>query len=604
MDHIANQIFDYSSIMSWTANSPAFFLFRKTQNIFENLESQWQQWDYEHPIDSGRQLQQINSIATFLGGFLPNITLDSPTVMSLLILIAFVVQFYWTVVSVTLASSSSSSSSSSSDNSATTVATRVQNAIASGNIPNPDVTTSSPTTVNIIPRTQTVTPAPAPAYRFYMQNNVPFHHLVGKRSADMKNINHSRNDMDLTNDPYYEYLKNFNNNIPTKSPIEHIRRYSGHKTSSPTLKNRFKFPLDYGSVKFPFGNKEKILFGKLDRKKFNLISPDKRNSRVAWSGEMPLALASHRLSDLQQDDEVTLSGLLYTAEKWGQRLRDWNIIPKDGAKTMAETLLVVRCAIAKDPAVCGQLDHYYRRQHDLKIAAAIMNHQDSVSNHIGDDLNYKNIYGEMDKDQPHHAKLTNEKNNPFQGPSVFKKHNGSVFYSHKPVFGSRIVDSQKKIESAENRRGVGYAVSHDDHVNQYDLKYKQKSPEHLRHNIASNKIGVQKPFIESKLDHETGFLTFSSFTIGPPYNLYLFLTMAVVLVFLLDASYRLLSLVFAAARSEDPQFEHQSLTQFITNALSKWDIPDFIEKKQDGGIHSRTTRWKKRKRRQYIKRKR
>lgn len=74
-----------------------------------------------------------------------------------------------------------------------------------------------------------------------------------------------------------------------------------------------------------------------------------------------------------------VSGVLYGAERWSDRLLEWNILSAEGAQALTQTLLMVRCAFIS-PGFCAKLDHYFRRQHDLHLVAAMMNHHGDYEN--------------------------------------------------------------------------------------------------------------------------------------------------------------------------------------------------------------------------------
>lgn len=304
------------------------------------------QWPLSQPIGDtpvvfSRLLSTIAGNVSFLATprqFFPDVTLDVPTLMALVVVFTFLIQFYFTVVSLNLAAVASASSlpPSSSTFSTTTTATSIFTQ---------EETVSSPI------RTQMVTPAPAPDWRF-----LP--HRVVRRSLDFS----PGQDRSAWPQP----LQPWN----TLHYLELARRSSGRPQVVP-----------YEAVSNSVGTSEERLTSQ--RRMSLLYEIEEGGSSGEMHGSLnPLTLSSHRVDvshenteDIKTNAAGLVSSVLYGAERWSNRLEEWNILSPDGAHALTQVLLMVRCAFI-NPNFCAKLDHYFRRQHDLNLAAAMMNDYD------------------------------------------------------------------------------------------------------------------------------------------------------------------------------------------------------------------------------------
>lgn len=273
--------------------------------------------------------------------FFPDVTLDVPTLMALVVVFTFLIQFYFTVVSLNLAAVASASLSASSSSSTTTTTATT-------------ILAQEETVVTL--RTQTVTPAPAPEWRF-----LP--HRLGRRSLDFPSGHRLATQPVLSqpwDTPHYLGLARRSFDRPQVAPREAVPHQGGTAGGRRTGPRRMS--LLYEMEDAGTGGKE---LGMLD----------------------PLTLSSHRVGVLPENTEDTktnaaglVSTVLYGAERWGDRLQEWNILSPDGAQALTQTLLMVRCAFIS-PAFCAKLDHYFRRQHDLNLVAAMMNDHKNYDDH-------------------------------------------------------------------------------------------------------------------------------------------------------------------------------------------------------------------------------
>ncbi|MPC12271.1 hypothetical protein E2C01_004953 [Portunus trituberculatus] len=278
----------------------------------------------------------------------PDVPLDVPSLMASVVVFTFLVQFFFTVVSINLAVASSSSSLSSRTAITTTTTTTT-------------TTTSATTTVFDSIRTQTVTPAPPPAWRSFLR----------APSAQQRLWRRS----------------------PDSLPFPARHRHVFHALSPQSWDTPHHFGKARGSFDRPrvaprstMSPKTSVSVAAEERRTGPRLMPiGYEVDEVGLSSEAvdildPLTLSSHRVSlvpkgaqPLETNAAGLMSGMLYGAERWGDRLLDWNILSADGAQALTQTLLMVRCAFIS-PGFCAKLDHYFRRQHDLHLVAAMMNH--------------------------------------------------------------------------------------------------------------------------------------------------------------------------------------------------------------------------------------
>lgn len=383
--------------------------------------------------EAPRQLEDL------LSGGLPGLPLDAPTIMSLVIIVAFVLQFYWTLITLSLTDASSSSLSVTPTTTTTTTA-----------VPSPVVT------LQVI-RRQTVTPAPPPEWRHLPDFKLP--QWVVKRSADV---------LERSGVKY----------------VQQLNSVAGQET-----------PHKVGVV-------DEVWHAR-PRMSLRYRSDGRRD---VWRVQEPLPTSSHRLVELShQDEEVRDTGMaakmLYAAERWGDHLQHWKILSPDGAQLLTQTLLMVRCAVVSVD-FCAKLDHYFRRQHDLNLAAEMMNYHDDDSQKYDDDYNYNQWLLELNE--------TSSAAN--QGPRY-------------------VQELQTTTMTEEDKDGA-------------QQRYGQEQE------------GDRKVWASGSVGNKT-------------WNIYVFMSVMAVLVFLMDASYRILRVVSTSGRAvNDP---HQHLLATLSAAMHRWD---------------------------------
>lgn len=514
--------------------------------------------------DAPRQLEQVVNVVS---SFLPDVPLDAPTVMSLIIIFAFILQFYWTVISFNLASgvSGSSAAATATTTTTTTTTTEASRVFAEATVA-PAVTA----------RTQTVTPAPAPEWRYMMRDfDLPKWVLMQKvdvkhsgvqyrkaRSAPLERpwaqprLGRSRVESRsrVTDGEYWprkqEWLEEqrwgeghrwpptSTEEAPqtvtevdqadlrgedTDVPAHHTAPYPADTAPYPA--NTAPYPADTVPPWAPSGNEP---VGHPSGEESGGRPQMPIDYDVDASLPKPLDLSSHRLVHypVEESDmkvEGAAADLLHAAERWGNRLKNWHVLGKEGAEMVTQAVLMMRCAVGS-VGFCAKLDHYFRRQHDLNLVAAMMNHHHSEEQPSYD---YDSYYDPPDYDhRDWHPKV--KKVPKDRGPGRLYQPEEVKEEQEKP---EEDVDAKDQLQ----RRHDQHRVDQDDDTQQQDTRVT-----------------------------ESGSLMKKS------WNIYFFMSVMAVLVFLMDASYRILRVVsFGASRAfHDP---HYDLLATLSAAIRRWD---------------------------------
>lgn len=459
------------------------------------------------PLDTPRYFDDLLS---GLADLVPDVPLDAPTIMSIIMIAAFVIQFYWSLISLSLAQASAAPSSSSAS-SATTTTTTTTTAAALEAPPAVISFAAAATTTNAAaipdisavvtstPRTQTVTPAPPPEWGNFIED---FHlpHWVVKCSPALLKWSG------------VQYLKKWDADMPTHSQAQNIEKLSPLQGPGQTVDNiGHDRGMDYTEESWYRSNPRMSLHYGTSGAGGNgwdvedLGHIEDLEELREFLGE---PLSSHRLISLpeEQEDQTeegkTASGIaarmLYNAERWGHRLEDWNVLSPDGAQMLTHTILMMRCAVLS-PDYCAKLDHYFRRQHDLNLVAAMMNH------HTGEE---SQDYGGSDDyhDYSYHDWL------PETGTSM-----SPPWIDRGP---GRLYDGEQNWNTRkQGKNNAQERQEQQHHKKKQDKKRRVKTGGDLE-NSSSNSS--------------------SSISNNRTWNIYIFMSVMAVLVFLMDASYRIL----------------------------------------------------------------
>lgn len=498
--------------------------------------------------DAPRQLEQVVNVVS---SFLPDVPLDAPTVMSLIIIFAFILQFYWTVISFNLAGGVSGSSATTATTTTTTTTTEASRVF--------DEATVAPA---VTARTQTVTPAPAPEWRYMMRDfDLPKWVLMQKVDVKHSGVQYRKARSAPLERPWVqpregrsrvesrsrvidgeywprkqEWLEELHwgqdHRWPPTSTEEAPQTVTevdqagvrGEDTDAPA-RHTAPYPADTELPWTPMRNEPARHPGGEE----SGVRPQMPiDYDVEASLPTPLDLSSHRLVNYPLKEsgmkvEGAAADLLHAAERWGNRLKNWHVLGKDGAEMVTQAVLMMRCAIGS-VGFCAKLDHYFRRQHDLNLAAAMMNH------HHGEEqasYDYDSYFDPPDYDyREWHAKV--KKVPKDRGP-------GRLYQPEE------IEEEQEKTEEDADandqlqRRHDQHRGDQDDDTQRQDTRVT-----------------------------ESGSLMKKS------WNIYFFMSVMAVLVFLMDASYRILRVVsFGASRAfHDP---HYDLLATLSAAIRRWD---------------------------------
>lgn len=450
--------------------------------------------------------------------FLPEVTLDVPTLMALVVVFTFLIQFYFTVLSLNLAAVASASSSASSSSSTT-------------------ITSTTTTATAILEQeeimftqgAQTVTPAPAPEWRFHR-------HRLGRRSLDSPA-------QLLSSQPW------------------HIPHYVGLSRRSDGPQVALRRGRTAGGRRT--GPRRMSLLYEVE---------DSGSDEEALSMMNPLTLSSHRVSVLPENTEVTktnaaglVSSVLYGAERWGDRLQEWNILSPDGAQAFMQTLLMVRCAFIS-PDFCAKLDHYFRRQHDLNLVAAMMN------DHIDYDDHSTWLVGaeQPDMSLPEGTKAMEREAEAVGDKEVV--HLGKFGTLVRLDKGSPRTDRPGKLEAQGKIGAVGL-------VDQQEASKQQNGPSGGvrrpgRVKISSITRSKVSP-VERHGKRRVAALGASGTALGSgnTWGVYVVVTLAAVVLLVMEATQRLLQFVSRPGRAlHRPHSEH---LETLAAALHRWrDLDD------------------------------
>ncbi|KAK7081560.1 hypothetical protein SK128_022449 [Halocaridina rubra] len=473
-----------------------------TQEFTMNAVEIYHQWapallGAEDPSATSRQFSQV---INFLNGIVTNVPFDLPTVMALLLVFFFIVQFYWTLITMTLNEITSSSSSSSATTTTTTTTTST---------PAPKIALSAFQALEVTPRTQTVTPAPAPEWRHLLRDfDLP--HWVKKRSADV----HSSG---------IQYRQNHNNDYTTE-PVGTLGGTWGTRGRHPGQR------LTYIEAERMWDMKPlmDLQYG----------AGEGRGGR--WFGDDTLDLSSHRLvnlpsSSLNGETSEVASNMLYAAERWGDRLQQWHVISPEGGQLITQTLMMMRCAIG-GVDFCAKLDHHFRRQHDLNLAAAMMNyHEEDYSTENDVDEDKRHDYSKYEFEEQWHPGL------PDRAWPAADQVPGRVFVAVSPA------STPSKVKIIAQRRHNRLPTSGE--------TAEEPESEDIEKNGASS---------ANKKISKGGDVDKTS------WNIYIFMSVMAVLVFLMDASYRILRVV-SATTGRALQDPHQDVLTALTAAVRRWE---------------------------------
>lgn len=448
--------------------------------------------------------------------FLPEVTLDVPTLMALVVVFTFLIQFYFTVLSLNLAAVASASSLSASSSSSTTTTTTAT-----------AILEQEETMFTL--GTQTVTPAPAPEWRFHR-------HRLGRRSLDSPAQLLSSQPWDI---PHYLGLSR-----RSDRPQVALRRgrTAGGRRTGPRLMSLLYEVEDSGS----------------DEEALSMMDP--------------LTLSSHRVGVLPENTEVTktnaaelVSSVLYGAERWGDRLQEWNILSPDGAQAFMQTLLMVRCAFIS-PDFCAKLDHYFRRQHDLNLVAAMMNDHNDYDDHstwlVGAEQPDTSL-PEGTKAMEREAEVVGDKEVVHLGKF------GTLVRLDK---GSARTDRPGKLEAQGKIGAVGLVDQQEASKQQIGPSGGVRRPEKVKmSSITRSKVSAVERDGKQRVAELGGSGT--PLGLGNTWGVYVVVTLAAVVLLVMEATQRILQLVARPGRAlQRPYSQH---LETLAAALHRWrDLDD------------------------------
>ncbi|ROT64107.1 hypothetical protein C7M84_017962 [Penaeus vannamei] len=474
--------------------------------------------------DAPRQLEQVVNVVS---SFLPDVPLDAPTVMSLIIIFAFILQFYWTSYLST----------------------------------SPVVCHRRPA---VTARTQTVTPAPAPEWRYMMRDfDLPKWVLMQKvdvkhsgvqyrkaRSAPLERpwaqprLGRSRVESRsrVTDGEYWprkqEWLEEQRwGRGPPLAADEHrggaadgygggpgrfarartrtCRRTTPLLTAADTAPypaNTAPYPADTVPPWAPSGNEP---VGHPSGEESGGRPQMPIDYDVDASLPKPLDLSSHRLVHypVEESDmkvEGAAADLLHAAERWGNRLKNWHVLGKEGAEMrglLRQTGPLLPAAARPQPRCCD--------------------------------------------DEP----TTIARSSP---PTT------TIVTTTRPT--TTTATGTTKVKKVPKDRGPGRLYQPE------EVKEEQEKPEE----DVDAKDQLQRRHDQHRVDQDDDTqqqdtrVTESGSLMKKSWNIYFFMSVMAVLVFLMDASYRILRVVsFGASRAfHDP---HYDLLATLSAAIRRWD---------------------------------
>lgn len=260
----------------------------------------------------------------------------------------------------------------------------------------------------------------------------------------------------------------------------------------------------------------------------------------------PMPETSHRGEDANQPPSLANS-VVYAAERWGDRLQAWRLLGPDGANTFSHLLLMVRCALINLDH-CARLDHHFRRQHDLRIVADMMNHRTrppTRRTHKPASFRPHGSHSSAPPQQPQGKvrRTGNRRRPPVKlSPSAVKL---------------RPQSKQDKIGRFTDKAGGGQVVMGGGGGGGM-MKQEKNNKKHAGVSVAGGDEG----------------------DVAGSWDMYAFLSVVAMLVFVMDASYRVLRLLTNGGRAlvtpqpfQQQQHQHQQLLDTLTDALHRWHQP-------------------------------